>query len=849
MVLTYKHIAENNKLLRYCGGKGSNLFLLRKHGFQVPPFIILPGNMIREILHKELPVIQKLLTGLKYQGDERILELTAEIHQRIRKVSINPDLKRAIYEAVDAQLKNADAYAVRSSVTLEDSVKSSFAGLFVTSLGVKKVDLGKAVMQCIQSMFTPQALKYSVVKDIDPLQNEMAVVIQEMVDASVSGIVFTMNATGNFNDVFISAGLGCGEGIVSNNTDTTAYFINRQTCDISIGGGDPSVLNQQQIRQVFDEVLKIEKVFGLPQDIEFSFDKQGNLFILQARPITTIDITKLKILDNSNIVESYPGITLPLTFTFAKNGYQKVFTAALRLFMIHEREVTCLGNELEAMITHVNGRIYYNLHHWYRIVQVIIVSQNSMQAWETLIGIKSKSKARIKFRLAKKVKSFYVTLHLLVSYKKMVRQFYSDFDAEYGKLRKFADDLKFNNPDASEVFTFYQDVSGRLFNKWAPTIVNDFFTLKFFDLLNRMVLSFGFEAKDNTTNDLLCGIPGVESERPVIELLRLKEMVLVDAVLKALFEKDTQSILKALEKEDFINFNEQVKEFIRLYGDRTLEELKLESPNFRMNPGAFIDLIKSQLINNNTPQTFVEKQERIRSGAELKIRKKGNYPKQLLFAYILSRTREAVKNRENMRLRRAMSYGVVKELFLYNGTKMASESLIADPYDVFYLTIAELERYCRGTKISNIALVQERKEVYQRFAQQSLPDRIVHNAPEPPVAKQGEALHLFKDGLSGTGISKGQLTAEAIVLSKPDFTSPVDGKILITRMTDPAWVFLMIRAAGLISEKGSPLSHTAIVGRELGIPVIIGVPNATTIIKTGDIISMDGDKGSVEVQG
>ncbi len=851
MYLTIQHIQSQPDILAQCGGKAKNLYLLRLRGFSVPDFIVLPVTTIHQILGDKAGVIKQLINETDLTSQEAIVSVADKIALLLTDLRLTEAQIKEVTTAVSMHLAGSNCFSVRSSALFEDDKNASFAGLFTTHLDVTIADLETAIVACIRAAFKAQVLRYSAIKHLNPADNELTLIIQKMITATVSGIVFTMNSLGNFNDTHISAGFGSGEGVVSNKTDTTSYFVNRQNTDIHIGEGDPNVLSTTQVSTLFEQCMAIERAFGFPQDIEFSFDESGKLWLLQTRPITNIDITNLKILDNSNIVESYPGLTLPLSFTFARNGYQQVFTSAARLFGVSEADIARITPELSAMITHVHGRVYYNLHHWYKLMQMVVADENSMQAWETLIGIKSAPKKGFHFSVFKQLKTGFRSLSLLFRYSNLVATFFAAFDRDFTPLRNFADQLYTEKPTPKSAIEYYNQVSKGIFVHWATTLLNDFFTFKFYDYLRQMVVNYGFAESDNIANDLLCGITDMDSEKPIIALLTMKEIILNDAELSSWFHTLSASEIRQKIQQKKGTLTESIADYIAKYGDRTLEELKLESPNFRQNPDGFYELLQTQLANKNTPESFRAAQIHIRSNAEKKItekQKQNSFIKNTAFNYVLKKTKETVKNRENMRIRRAMAYGAAKEIFYYIGTCFVAEKIIDAPKDIFYLTMQEMEAICcQKTTINPKEIIENRKNDYQIYATQTLPDRIVFNDRIPELNNSSQVIAHDTTTLMGTGISKGSVTAEVLVLDKPAFAADVDNKILVTRMTDPAWVFLMSRAAGIITEKGSPLSHTAIVGRELGIPVIIGLKNATLLLQTGQTVAMNGDTGEVNI--
>lgn len=840
LVLTIGDIGRKPTLLAECGGKGKNLFRLKQLGLTVPDLVVLPFESLRQLFNYDYARIHSLLQTI---GPENVKDISKEIEILLQNLVVESSAFATLKQELISFLNPSQTFAVRSSVRFEDGASASFAGMFDTVLDVGFDQLAESILTCLRSLYKLPLLDYSLQKGIKPAENELAVVVQEMVQASVSGVLFTMNASGNYNDLLVCCALGSGEGVVNNTADTTSYYLNRQNRSIQKKDEEPDILTKAQLMELFDTALLIEKSFGSPQDIEFSYDEAGTLFILQARPITTIDIANLKIVDNTNIVESYPGITLPLTFSFARAAYQEVFTSSARLFQLSEAKIKEVEPELSQMITHVQGRIYYNLHNWYKLMQLILSSGNSLQAWETLIGVQSKTTFQGVSTLFKKLRTTGVSVWLFLRYPAIVAQFYRNFDVEYGRFRAYLNDLPTSKPTVKAAFEFYLKSTKPLFKDWSATLLNDFFTFRFYDALTKQCIALGFAKNETIANDLLCGTPGVESEMLVMELLEISQTVKSNKAYLKLFESSDEELLQKLPAE----LKERFDSFIARFGDRTLEELKLETPNMRLQPSRFIRLLRSQLQNVADPSSMAAQQLKIRSSAEERVQAKlkGRWFKKLLFSIVLKHARESIKNRENMRIRRTRAYGLAKEMFDYIARRMVEQGALQQAGDIFYLSLSDLQDYCLKGSFNNT--VAQTKALFETYKAETPPDRMVFNGEELPLQRIRQTFRNTDQFLFGTGISNGVVEGECMVLSSPDFDQPVQGKILVTRMTDPAWVFLMTRSIGLISEKGSSLSHTAIVGRELGLPVIIGATDATKILKSGMRIRMECTTGRITI--
>jgi pyruvate,water dikinase len=197
---------------------------------------------------------------------------------------------------------------------------------------------------------------------------------------------------------------------------------------------------------------------------------------------------------------------------------------------------------------------------------------------------------------------------------------------------------------------------------------------------------------------------------------------------------------------------------------------------------------------------------------------------------------------------------MVKRIFKQVGILFHRQGILEGPRDVFYLTVDECVGAVRGMSTTRDlkALVRIRKSEYEEFSRSSPAPRVVtrglvhshrvESSSEMPLADSNHEAELM-----GIGCSPGRVQGIAKVVMDPDGDLAVNGEILVAPMTDPAWVFLMVAAKGLVAERGSILSHTAIIGRELGIPTVVGVPHATSLIRDGRVLVLDGEKGSVQL--
>ena len=303
------------------------------------------------------------------------------------------------------------------------------------------------------------------------------------------------------------------------------------------------------------------------------------------------------------------------------------------------------------------------------------------------------------------------------------------------------------------------------------------------------------------------------------------------------------------DNEDFVS---GLRHHLEQFGDRSLEELKLESACFRDDAQSLLRLISTYAASDVDMEKLDEHRRETRSKAvaRLRIALRGRPLRRLLIGWTLSLARRSIRYRESSRLDRARAFGIVRAIFRSLGKNLADEGALNDPGDVFYLTVDEVLGFITGASVNQTlqGLVVQRKADLERYKSFSPAERIRSqgtvrlNVVPPKIhtpARHGNGT------LHGTGCSAGLVTAEAVLVHNPADAGDVQGKVLIAEMTDPGWVFLMVSAAGLVVEKGSLLSHTAIIGRELGVPTVVGVEGATELIRNGQVIQVNGQTGEI----
>lgn len=872
------------------GSKAHHLHRLTEEGFRVPPFVAISKHDVSLLFGDAIAQLEALLAPFSgihrspsQNGDSsiaassetmsRLIETCSQAEALLLGFEPNPALLDALMQRATEVFGPSFCISVRSSAISEDASDASFAGQHKTYLYTTPAQLFENIKRSLASAWSFGALSYRLQMGVSIQHIEYAMVLQQMVFATRSGIAFSMNSNGNMADAVINCGYGMGEGIVMDQVAADCYHVNRalrsitrsvvtkaqsmeynadqgiHLVDVPADKQTIAALSDEEIFAVYDQVMLAEKVLGKPADIEFVWGEDGLLYLLQMRPITTIHREDLVVLDNTNIVESYPNITLPLSYSFASMAYSNLFRRSAKAFWISSERFDANAEVFDHLIEHFYGRVYYRLDNWYRMMALVYNSKRSMQAWETAVGLPDSASDAYHFPLMGKIKTALSVSWLVINYKRGNRRFFKDFNTAYTQFQDFEQ----HRQDATALWQHLESSIARTFEQYHLTIVNDYLAFKAFGWLQDAIQKFGISENPELANELVVGQGGVESELAVMSFLKLKAQVLGDARLTGLFEQEDFAVLESLKHAEYAEFYRDWQAHLSRFGDRTLAELKLEVKSPRQNPELLVQLTKSQLDSSITVENFKDRQAQIHANAAKLVAEKLRWwqPKSWWFHWVLGMSRYGLANRENMRFCRTRVYSASKDIFRAIAECMVKAGHLENGEDVFYLTMDEIRQYAMVGPMSLTETVAMRKAEYANYKGLILPDRIIYSKKEKPDFTHYLA-DLTREGLdrsqvlSGVAVSKGVAEGEALVIAEPVLNADVKGKILVSKMTDPGWVFLMSQAIALVTEKGSLLSHTAIVGRELGIPVVVAVQDATQRIKTGEWIRVNGSTGTIE---
>jgi pyruvate,water dikinase len=767
--------------------------------------------------------------------------------------------------------------AVRSSAAGEDGARHSFAGQLDSFLDVDgPAAAAAAVTRVRASAEGTRALAYlrRIGRDGGaPLP--VAVVVQRMVDGDVSGVAFSRDPR-DPDHVLVSAAPGRCDGVVSGSADADTLHVHRDSLAVRVvdvtGGRAHACLDEARARAVARAVRRAEEVAGTAQDVEWTF-AGDTLWLLQSRPITARprEDGRVRLWDNSNIVESYSGVTSPLTYSFARRAYHIVYQQFCAVMGVPADTIRDDESTFQAMIGYLDGRIFYNLHSWYRVLSLLPGFRYNKSFMEQMMGVAEAARYEPPAPPTTAWRRYGVELpHLLrlvlrlgvnlATLPRRIDRFKRDFDRAMAEH----DGPHLAALPADHLAEVYRVLERRLLWNWKAPIVNDFFAMIFYGVLRSLVAKWLHEATSGLHNDLLCGEGGMASVEPTREALRIARRIAADPALRAPFDDESiaPAALWRLVHDDarFAPLAASLDAYLRRFGFRCIDELKLEEPTLADDPSFLVVVLRNYLRQSGgvpDPSDLDRRERAVRVEAERRVARAVHNPvRRALLRWVTAHARRHVRDREDLRFARSRVFAVVRTILRGIGRDMADAGRLPRPEDVFYLTLDEVLGYVEGTAPStafaDLAAVRRRHADAQRAVAVAPPSRLVTRGAvhartsfaEPPAAaaEAGERL-------TGIGVSPGRVRARARVIRDPQQGVRLDGQVLVAERTDPGWVPLFPSAGAIAIERGSVLSHSAIVARELGIPTVVGVRGLLDGIPDGAEVELDGGEGWVRVAG
>ena len=574
--------------------------------------------------------------------------------------------------------------------------------------------------------------------------------------------------------------------------------------------------------------------------------------------------------DNSNIIESYSGVTSPMTFSFIRRAYSIVYHCFAEVMGIDARTVRANREVFENMLGLFRGQVYYNLFNWYRLVRLFPGFNYNKSFMESMMGVREPARAdAAPPAAASGLRRYTVELPALLRLVgRSVRNFFhirrivADFQAHFREHyeRWSAMDLRAMPPH--ELAVLYREMEEKLLWEWKAPIINDFFVMVFYGTLKKLCVSWCGDDSGSLQNDLICGEGGIESTEPTKMLLALAAQARQDPELRRrLLERPPEELAREVPADPrFAEFAAGIRRYLDLYGFRCVNELKLEEHSLKDRPAFLYQILRNYLAAEDPAgmdaAAMEEREGRIRREAEEKAFKAiRSAPRRVDLPPGIAERAAGGEEPGEPPFRPHADLRPAARAAAGGGGGLRGSGLLDRADDIFYLTLDEVWDFTKGRSVTTnlrglAALRREEFDAYRRMDPPA--DRFeTFGLPYHRNLFKGRpqaALHAEPGVLRGTGCCPGIVTGPVKVLRTPNEDARLDGEILVAERTDPGWVPLYPSVSGLLIERGSILSHSAIVAREMGIPTIVGIAGLVGTLKTGQRVTMDGGTGTVRVE-
>lgn len=883
------------------GGKAANLGSMLEQGINVPPGLVVTDKAFQQFLDEnELRApIAAQLEGLQPDQLAQLNSAAEAIGQHVLAAQIPNQVWKSI-QGLRRSLMPQAALAVRSSAVGEDSKQAAFAGQLDSILGVESdSELSRAILKCWASYWSPRVLFYQLSRNIH-LQG-MGVVIQELADSRISGILFTQNPDSSANgseSMVAEYCFGLGEDLAAGKMNPGRFTISRSdhsweresTPEQEDVESDKSLFNDRQIEELTRSALKLEQHFDCGQDIEWTIDRSGELFLVQSRPITVAHSSQVTWKppstdgpmvhwSNANVNENFPEPISPFLYSIASAGYYNYFRNLALAFGFDRQRVADLEYEFQNVIGVHGGRMYYNLSNIHKLLGAAPAGDHLSQWFDDFVGAtKSDESEAASEAQPQRHKGLKKIGELLRSGAQVTRQFVvlsrrvATFEHEVDEFAAATHPEELANKTLAMLLQDLRRFMDIRCNRWVNASLADTAAMVTYGLLKR-TLTQEFPDRDQSGlhNSLLKGLQDVVSGIPVLELWKLSRMIRQDPGLnKRLMSGDDESFLAEIRgNPECAHFIEAFDAFLENWGFRCSGELMLTVPSFQERPESLLEMLRSYAsLDGESPSELLQRQsaDRVTETSEVlkKLRTKKliwplPWPSRATWvATIIRHCHRSIALRERARLKQALLYSRCRRIALAAADQMVSQGWLKGRDDVFFLTFQELEALLAGGAMyahQTTELIQLRKRGHKQLSEMVPEDSFLLPFGDylpviaPKLDSNDESFTAdSQTQLEGIGACGGKATAPAAILTDVSECHLLNqGDILVTRQTDPGWgpVFFLIK--GLVMERGGMLSHGAILAREYGIPTVVGVRNATQRLTSGQTILVNGDRGVVQI--
>ncbi|WP_315074855.1 phosphoenolpyruvate synthase [uncultured Clostridium sp.] len=865
-VLSFKEIDKTK--ISIVGGKGANLGeLCRITGILVPEGFCVTTEAYKKIFenNQEFKDLLDELSHFSLEDRDEVNEVSKKIRMVIEGIFISEDIEEDITSYI-TKFGEKDAYAIRSSANAEDLPTASFAGQQDTYLNIiGKEAILKHISKCWASLFTERAVIYRIQNGFDHRKVHLSVVIQKMVFPEVSGILFTADpATSNRKVLSIDASFGLGEALVSGLVNSDNYKVqNGKVIDKKISakklaiyalkdGGtkeqeiEPERQNKQALTD--DKILslthmgkKIEEHFGCPQDVEWCL-AYDTFYIVQSRPITT-----LYPIPEANDEEKHVYLSV---------GHQQMMTDPLKPLGMSLMELISFGRRFKA-----GGRLFVDVAQMLASPDSRKMLLNNMGQHDPLMkdelmtiierdfikclpndkeeqsDLKSNKSISVAGSEPQKELDPTIVSELIKKSEVSIEELKQKIQTKSGLdlidfILEDINELKRILFDPQSTAVFMAAINASL---WINEKINEWLGEKnAADILSQSV-------PNNITSEMGLELMDVADViRPYPEIVDFLQHV-----------KDDNFLEEVIKLHGGKETRDAILSYLSKFGMRCSGEIDITRTRFSEKPITLVPMILSN-IKNFEPSVGKRKfeqgrQEALNKEQELLSRLR-ELPDGEQKAKETKRSIDLIRNfigyREYPKYGMVSRYFVYKQALMKEAERLVQDGVIHEKEDIYYLTFEELREVVHTNKL-DYDIIGKRKDEHKLNEKLTLP-RVIASDGEIPSGEYKRE-NLPTGAIAGLAVSSGVIEGRARVILNMEDAMLEAGDILVTSFTDPSWTPLFVSIKGLVTEIGGLMTHGAVIAREYGLPAVVGVENATKLIKDGQRIRVNGTEGYVEI--
>ncbi len=580
--------------------------------------------------------------------------------------------------------------SVRPSIFIDEDSVLEHDFKIETRLNVTKDELCKVIDECYNEFFNITGVEEN------SEEIKMSLVIQEMINFDTRGVMLTANPQGIVNEKIVLVGKDSEELNEEDRLNLTTYYYNSTSKQYYYEAEENSFLLDEFI---FSRLMEIgndlEILIGKYLEAEFVIN-EGLITILQLRTVNIFDDKELSVLDNGDILENYPGITLPLTYSFIKGTYGgAVKNVATRISPDEVNDkMEHIYNNILAM---ANGRVYYQLTNLKTFIGTMPFSKRVETIWQGMLDVETKE-LPVDEENINGVKSLKLYLNVVREFININKNI-EGLEKEFDKIKEYFNSTFDENLSNQALIEIYDEVNHQAWSLWGISIINDIYTYTFRGLLKERLKRIDGIGYRNTLNKYIAEVTNIVSLKHTNELIELTNYLVKNKKINKLKRYNKDNIDEFLKTKG--RTQKLLNKYINEYGDRSLDDMKLETDTYRSSPILLVNKV-------------LEYAEEIEKGTltvkhlETKTINISDWQAKYFSKKLIS----GLYNRETSRLSRGRYYGVARTVFLSIGKNLVESGVIEHTRDIFYLFIEEIRSYLNGEEIDLKSIISERKEEY-----------------------------------------------------------------------------------------------------------------------------------------